>query len=63
MKLSDFTLGQGNFFVAMEYHTLILNRTLLVTEKHLVGIVANGGCQRSESRRSDNFSSNRQSCN
>jgi hypothetical protein len=44
MQLSDFPLQPGNHFVAMEYHTLILNRTLLIllTEGNLIGVVANG---------------------
>jgi hypothetical protein len=30
MLLKDFQLEDGNYFIAMEYHTLILNRTYLV---------------------------------
>lgn len=44
MRLADFKLDEGNYFVAMEYYALMLNRTLLIllTETHLIGIVANG---------------------
>ena len=44
MKLQDITLEAGNHFVAMEYYALLLNRTylVLITQSHLIGIVANG---------------------
>lgn len=44
MKLSDLKLSEENHFVGMEYHGLILNRTLLVllTETHLIGILGRG---------------------
>jgi len=44
MRLTDITLVEGNHFVAMEYYGLILNRTylILLTNTHLIGIVANG---------------------
>jgi len=44
MKLSDVTLERDNYFVAMEYYGLILNRTylMMVLEGHLIGLIANG---------------------
>jgi hypothetical protein len=44
MRLSDFPLNPKNHFVAMEYYGLILNRTFLIllAEKHMIGMVANG---------------------
>jgi hypothetical protein len=44
MRLSDIQLTENNYFVAMEYYGLILNRTFLVilTESHLIGMVSNG---------------------
>jgi len=44
MKLKDIQLTDSNHFVAMQYYGLILNRTylVLITNNHLVGIVANG---------------------
>jgi len=43
MLLKDFILDDGNHFVAMEYHTLILNRTYLViiTKDYLLGLKVN----------------------
>ncbi|MGZ3752002.1 MAG: hypothetical protein ACXVB0_10485 [Mucilaginibacter sp.] len=44
MLLKDFSLDDGNHFIAMEYHTLILNRTYLViiTKDFLLGLKVNG---------------------
>lgn len=44
MLLKDFRLDDGNHFIAMEYHTLILNRTYLViiTKDFLLGLKVNG---------------------
>lgn len=44
MIFSKFKLTEGNYFVAMEYYGLILNRTFLIllTKQGLVGAVANG---------------------
>ncbi len=44
MKLTDIELINGNHFIAMHYYGLILNRTylVLITNNHLIGIVANG---------------------
>jgi hypothetical protein len=44
MLLKDFALDDGNYFIAMEYHTLILNRTYLVVIKKdfLLGLKVNG---------------------
>ncbi len=44
MKFKDFELKPGNYFVAMEYYALILNRTFLVllTDTGLVGLKGNG---------------------
>jgi len=44
MKFKDFELKPGNYFIAMEYHTLILNRTFLVlfTDSGLLGLKGNG---------------------
>jgi hypothetical protein len=43
MLLKDFGLDEGNHFVAMEYHTLILNRTYLaiITKDFLLGLKVN----------------------
>jgi len=43
MLLKDLLLKDGNFFIAMEYHTLILNRTYLViiTKDFLLGLKVN----------------------
>lgn len=43
MLLKDFGLDDGNHFIAMEYHTLILNRTYLViiTKDFLLGLKVN----------------------
>ena len=44
MKLKEVTLTIDNHYIAMQYYGLILNRTylVLITESHLIGIVANG---------------------
>lgn len=44
MTLAAFDFQEHNHFVAMEYHTLILNRTflILITNDYLIGIQANG---------------------
>jgi hypothetical protein len=44
MLLKDFTFEEGNHFVAMEYHTLVLNRTYLViiVKDFLLGLKVNG---------------------
>jgi len=44
MTLKDFELTDENHFVAMEYHTLILNRTFLIllTNDYLIGLQGNG---------------------
>ena len=43
MLLKDFGLEDGNHFISMEYHTLILNRTYLViiTKDFLLGLKVN----------------------
>lgn len=44
MLLKDFSLEDGNHFIAMEYHMLILNRTYLViiTKDFLLSLKVNG---------------------
>ena len=44
MKLKDYELKEGNHFVAMEYYSLIMNRTFLVLilEDCLIGLKVNG---------------------
>lgn len=44
MTFKEINFYQRNYFVAMEYHSLILNRTYLVLfhEEHLIGIKVNG---------------------
>ena len=44
MYLSDHELKEGSYFIAMEYHTLILNRTFLIigTQSHMIGVIVNG---------------------
>lgn len=44
MFLKDFKFTDGNYFVAMQYHTLILNRTFLVINRDdfLLGLKVNG---------------------
>lgn len=44
MKFSEYTLQEGNHFMAMEYYALMLNRTFMVlmTTSHLVGVKVNG---------------------
>ena len=44
MKLKDVELTDDNHFIAMQYYWLILNRTylVLITDNHLIGLVANG---------------------
>ena len=44
MTLKDFELTDKNHFVAMEYHTLILNRTFLIllTDEYFIGLQGNG---------------------
>lgn len=44
MKFKDFELKSDNYFIAMQYYGLILNRTFLVliTKDSLIGIKVNG---------------------
>jgi len=44
MKLIDYNFSEGNYFVAMEYYRLIMNRTFLVliTDDFLLGLKVNG---------------------
>jgi len=44
MKLKDYELKEGNHFIAMQYHTLLLNRTflILITDENLIGLKVNG---------------------
>jgi len=44
MILQDFALQEGNYFIAMQYHTLILNRTylVLITDDFLIALKVNG---------------------
>lgn len=44
MRLDEFQLADGNYFVAMEYYAGVLNRTYLVlmTAESIIGLVVHG---------------------
>jgi hypothetical protein len=44
MKLKEYTFKEGNYFIAMQYYGLILNRTFLVLlhKNKLIGLKVNG---------------------